>query len=343
MEPSTYADAIAGVTFEMLRDRPDSLVMGQGVNDDMRIYGTTAGLVEEFGPERVLNTPISEEGMMGAAIGMALSGTTVIQVHIRMDFLLVAMNQLVNMAAKAQYMWRSDINDISVPLVIRAIVGRSWGQGPQHSQALHALFCHIPGIRVVAPSTPYDAAGALRWATKQDSPTVFMEHRMLHKTTGPALRHDKFVVQPGRCRVLRDGEDVTIVGVSYMALEALRAAEALSEVGIEAKVIDPVWLSPLDGMTIKFAVNDTRGKLVVVDGGHYDCGMAQNISVRSGSLDRLAITFPNTPCPTTPVLEEAFYPNAKLIAEQTHQFMRGERWEAPIEPSAELTEFRGPF
>lgn len=350
MEPASYVDAIASVSFAMLRDNPDSIVMGQGVNDDMRIYGTTAGLVEEFGPERVLDTPISEEGMMGVAIGMALSGTTVVQTHIRMDFLLLAMNQLVNIAAKVQYMWRGDINDISVPLVIRAVVGRSWGQGPQHSQSLGALFAHIPGLRVVAPTTPYDAEGALRWAVQQASPTIFIEHRMLHKTqyphsnngllSGPGGEH---VCPPGRCRVMRDGEDLTIVGVSYMALEALRAAEALSEVGIEAKVIDPVWYSPFDAMTIRFALDTTKGRLLVVDAGHFDCGLSQMIMARSSAERGRALTLPESPCPTTPWLEKGYYPDAKSIAEEAYELVKGERWVASIEPSTELMEFKGPF
>src|SRR5947208_7402484 len=141
----------------MARD-PSVIVLGIGVDDFKAVYGTTRGLLEKFGPERVFDTPLSEDGMTGVAIGAAMAGLRPIHVHIRMDFLTLAMNQIVNIAAKARYMYGGSV---SVPLVIRAIIGRSWGQGPQHSQALHALFMHVPGLKIVAPATPYDAKGAL--------------------------------------------------------------------------------------------------------------------------------------------------------------------------------------
>src|SRR3989475_7076537 len=233
----------------MTRD-PSVIVLGLGVDDFKGLYGTTRGLQDEFGPERVFDTPLSEDGMTGVAIGAALAGLRPIHVHIRMDFVLLAMNQIVNMAAKARYMYGGAV---SVPIVVRSVIGRSWGQGPQHSQALHALFMHIPGLRVVAPASPYDAKGCLIQSIRDDNPVIFVEHRMLHPQRGH-VPEELYAVPFGKARVLVRGSDVTLVGVSYMAVECLRAQRYLDEVGISAEVIDPISLSPLDTDTIVASV-----------------------------------------------------------------------------------------
>src|SRR5436309_10952081 len=219
----------------MTRD-PSVIVLGLGVDDFKGLYGTTRGLQDEFGTERVFDTPLSEYGMTGVAIGAAMAGLRPIHVHIRMDFVLLAMNQIVNMAAKARYMYGGAV---SVPIVVRSIIGRSWGQGPQHSQALHALFMHIPGLRVVAPSTPYDAKGCLIMSIRDDNPVMFIEHRMLHSQVGH-VPEESYAVPLGKARVLADGTDVTLVGISWMAVECMRARSYLAQIGISAEVIDPV-------------------------------------------------------------------------------------------------------
>jgi pyruvate/2-oxoglutarate/acetoin dehydrogenase E1 component len=343
----TYAEALREATEQEMARDPAVIVMGLGVDDPKPIYGTTAGLVERFGSDRVFNTPLAEEGMTGVAIGAALAGLRPIHVHIRMDFVLLAMNQLVNIAAKSRYMYGGSV---SVPLVVRAVIGRSWGQGAQHSQALHSFFMHVPGLKVLAPSTPYDAKGGLTAAIRDDDPVMFVEHRLLHGVTGH-VPEAPYTVEFGRARVLAEGADVTVVGISHMAVEALRARAHLERVGIGAEVIDPVSLSPLDMDTIEASLRKT-GRLVVVDCGWTTCGASAEIvaqamerlqSVRDLRIRRLG--FAPVVCPTTKPLEDLFYPNSRTIATAAYALVhdKPELWEpAPDEPAGAI-EFKGPF
>src|SRR4051812_9846640 len=252
--PSKSAPAAAPETrtlsfVEALREAADQemarddrvIVFGLDVDDPKAIQGTTRGLLDDYGPERVFGTPLSEDGMTGAAIGMAMAGLRPIHVHIRMDFLMLAMNQLVNVAAKSRYMYGGQV---SVPLVVRAMIGKSWGQGAQHSQGLHSFFMHVPGIKVVAPSTPHDAKGCLLAAIRDNNPVLYVEHRLLHFQRGP-VPAESYTVRPGQARITVPGDDITLVGISYMQTECLRAREYLRGAGISAEVIDPIWLSPL--------------------------------------------------------------------------------------------------
>lgn len=231
----SYVEAVREATDqEMARDSA-VLLFGLDVDDPKAIQGTTRGLVEKYGPERVFGTPLSEDAMTGAAIGMALAGLRPIHVHIRMDFLLLAMNQLVNVAAKTRYMYGGQAG---VPLVVRAMIGKSWGQGAQHSQGLHSFFMHVPGIKVVAPATPHDAKGCLSAAVRDDDPVLYVEHRLLHFQKGP-VPAKPYLVAPGKARITVPGEDITLVGLSYMQVECLRAQRYLEDIGIQAEVIDP--------------------------------------------------------------------------------------------------------
>jgi pyruvate/2-oxoglutarate/acetoin dehydrogenase E1 component len=331
---------------EMSRD-PSVILFGLDVDDPKAIQGTTRGLVDKYGPDRVFGTPLSEDAMTGAAIGMALAGLRPIHVHIRMDFLMLAMNQLVNVAAKARYMYGGQV---LVPLVVRAMIGKSWGQGAQHSQGLHSFFMHVPGIKVVAPSTPYDAKGCLGAAVRDDNPVLYVEHRLLHFQKGPVPEED-YTVPPGKARIAVAGQDVTLVGISYMQTECLRAQRYLEDVGIRAEVIDPVWLSPLDTDTIAASVERT-GRLLVVDTGWLCCGASAEIvaqvaerlqGVRDLRLRRLG--FAPVTCPTTPVLEELFYPNARTIAAAARDLVEGTEtgWVPEERPDLGALEFRGPF
>src|SRR5262249_31321295 len=178
----SFVEAIREATDQEMARDDAVVVLGLDVDDPKAIQGTTRGLAEKYGPERVFGTPLSEDAMTGAAIGMALAGLRPIHVHIRMDFLMLAMNQLVNVAAKCHYMYGGRVH---VPLVIRAMVGKSWGQGAQHSQGLYSFFMHVPGIKVVAPTTPYDAKGCLAAAVRDDNPVLYVEHRHLHFSHGP--------------------------------------------------------------------------------------------------------------------------------------------------------------
>ena len=254
---------------------PNVVVFGLDVDDPKAILGSTRGLVQQYGPGRVFGTPLSEDAMTGAAIGMALAGLHPVHVHIRMDFLALAMNQLVNIAAKTRYTFGGQF---SVPLVVRALIGRSWGQGAQHSQALHSFFMHVPGLKVVAPSTPHDAKGCLLAALEDRNPVIFVEHRLVHFQKGP-VPEGRYLTPPGRARITVGGSDVTLVGISYMQIECQRAQHYLATVGIQAEVIDPIWLSPLDLDTIVESVRKTR-RLIVVDNGWTTCGASAEIAAR---------------------------------------------------------------
>src|SRR5438477_3962949 len=178
----SFVDAVREATDQEMGRDPSVVVFGLDVDDPKAIQGTTRGLLQKYGPARVFGTPLSEDAMTGVAIGMALAGQRPIHVHIRMDFLMLAMNQLVNVAAKSRYMYGGRVH---LPLVVRAMIGKSWGQGAQHSQGLYSFFMHVPGLKVVAPSTPYDAKGCLSAAVRDDNPVLFVEHRLLHFLHGP--------------------------------------------------------------------------------------------------------------------------------------------------------------
>ncbi len=343
----SYVEAVREATDqEMARDMA-VLVFGLDVDDPKAIQGTTRGLVEKYGPERVFGTPLSEDAMTGAAVGMALAGLRPIHVHIRMDFLMLAMNQLVNVAAKSRYMYGGRV---SVPLVVRSMIGKSWGQGAQHSQGLHSFFMHVPGLKVVAPATPYDAKGCLAAAVRDDNPVLYVEHRLLHFQKGP-VPEASYVVQPGKARVAVEGSDVTVVGISWMQVECLRARCYLEDAGIRAEVIDPIWLSPLDVDTIAESVVKT-GRLLVVDTAWLNCGAAAEIvaqvaerlqGVREFRFRRMG--FAPTTCPTTPALEDLFYPNARTIATAARDLVEDAAtgWVPDERPDLNHLEFKGPF
>jgi pyruvate/2-oxoglutarate/acetoin dehydrogenase E1 component len=343
----SYADALyEGVRQEMRRD-PSVFVFGLGVDDPKGMYGTTKDLHQEFGPERNFDTPLAEDAMTGVAIGAALAGMRPIHVHQRMDFALLCMNQLCNLAAKMSY---STAGEAKVPIVVRLIIGRSWGQGPQHSQALHSYFMHQPGIKVMAPTTPHDAKGCLVAAIREDNPVILMEHRMLYRHTG-LVPEELYETPFGMARTLVAGDDLTIVGISHMVLECLRAQHALATVGISAEVIDPISLAPLDIDTIANSVKRTS-RLLVVDNGWINCGAAAEIAIqvherldgeRPVKVRRMG--FAPTPCPTTQPLERVFYPNGRTIALAAHELVSGHAngWEPPAEEAKEVREFKGPF
>jgi pyruvate/2-oxoglutarate/acetoin dehydrogenase E1 component len=345
--PLSFVDAIREATEqEMARDER-VLLFGLDVDDPKAILGTTRGLVERYGRERVFGTPLSEDAMAGAAVGMALAGLRPIHVHIRMDFVMLAMNQLVNMAAKTHYMFGGQE---SCPLVVRSIIGKSWGQGAQHSQGLYSFFMHVPGLKVVAPSTPYDAKGCLAAAVRDDNPVMFIEHRILYYQKGP-VPQASYEVRPGKARIAVPGKDVTIVGISYMQVEAMRAQRYLEGVGISAEVIDPIWLSPLDIDTIAASAAKT-GRLLIVDNGWTTCGAAAEIlsavyeRLQDSRLPRARrMGFAPTPCPTTPSLEKLFYPNARTIAAAACDLVKGAPQGWMPEERAEFNdiEFKGPF
>ena len=342
-----YTEAVREALDQEMESDPAVLVMGLGVDDPKAILGTTRGLANKYGPKRVFDTPLSEDAMTGVAIGMALAGLRPVHVHIRMDFMMLTMNQLVNVAAKTRYMSGGQEH---VPLVVRAIIGKSWGQGAQHSQALYSFFMHVPGLKVVAPTNPFDAKGCLIEAIRDEDPVIYVEHRLLHfqKCQVPEA---SYTIKPGKARIVSVGKDVTLVGISYMQIECQRAQRYLEDAGISAEVIDPIWLNPLDIRTILDSVNKT-GRLLVVDNAWLTCGASAEViaqvSERLQSGHRIQVRrmgFAPVTCPPTPALEDAFYPNARTIASAAYAMVTRDTKQWVPEERADLRsiEFKGPF
>jgi pyruvate dehydrogenase E1 component beta subunit len=344
----TYVDALReGVQQEMQRD-PRVFLFGLDVDDHKAIQGSTRGLVDDFGPERVFGTPLSEDAMTGIAIGAAMAGMRPIHVHIRMDFLMLCMNQLINIAAKSRYMYNGQVQ---VPLVIRSMIGKSWGQGAQHSQGLHAMFMHVPGLKVVAPSNAYDAKGCLIAAIRDNNPVIFVEHRLLYSTDA-FVPEQAYEVGFGKARVCAPGDAITIVGISNMLVECMRAHELLADININAEIIDPISLVPLDIETIVQSVRRT-GRLLVVDNAWTNCGASAEIVARVAErtsdkpMQFHRMGYAPTTCPTTPVLEREFYPDPAKIAQAAFAMVRpgAPAWQPDPERAklAYQAKFRGPF
>jgi pyruvate dehydrogenase E1 component beta subunit len=305
-----FTEAILEATDQCLAHDPSVYVMGLGATDPKGIFGTTLGLEKKYG-KRVMDMPTSENAMTGVAIGSSIVGMRPILTHQRVDFALLSLDQIINNAAKWHYMFGGRMK---VPVVIRLIIGRGWGQGPQHSQTLHSVFAHIPGLKVVMPATPHDAKGLLVAAVEDDNPVIYMEHRWLHNVLGE-VPEERYSVPLSQCRVAHSGSDVTIVTASFMTLEALRAAEILAEDGISAEVIDIRTLRPLDRATILTSVART-GRLVVGDIGWRTGGFAAEVMAcvteeLFGQLKAapVRVTLPDVSIPTSPGLAVGLYPN----------------------------------
>jgi pyruvate dehydrogenase E1 component beta subunit len=347
MRTLKYVDALAEGLAQAMEMDPSVFLFGLDVDDHKAIQGSTRGLLQRFGADRVFNTPLSEDAMTGVAIGAAMAGLRPVHVHIRMDLLMLCMNQLVNIAAKAHYMYGGAVK---VPMVVRSMIGKSWGQGAQHSQGLHSMFMHVPGLKVVAPSNAHDVKGCMIAAIRDDNPVIFVEHRLLYGTE--ANVPEEAYEQPfGKARITRKGRDITLVGISNMLVECLRAAELLAEQGIEAEVIDPISLVPLDFDTILASASRT-GRLLVVDNAWTNCGASAEILARTAETADRAIMmrrmgFAPATCPTSPPLEALFYPNPATIATTARRMIepKAPAWDPESERSklAYQTQFRGPF
>jgi len=312
----SYGEAIREALDQCLTDDPNVIVMGLGVPDPKGVFGSTLGLQNLHGANRVMDTPLSENAVTGVALGCAVAGMRPVVVHQRVDFSLTSFEQIVNQVAKWRFMFNGQM---SVPMVIRMVIGRGWGQGPQHSQSLQALFGHVPGLRVIMPTTPHDIKGMIIAAVECDDPVVCLEHRWLYEVTD-AVPDGRYTVPLNESRVVRSGVDITIVGVSYMTLECLSAANMLQVEGISAEVIDLRCVRPLDSATIVDSVRRT-GRVLVVDNAHVVGGISAEISaiVVEGAFDRLKATprrmgFPNYPTPTSPTLAAGYYPLPHEIA-----------------------------
>ncbi|MCM8797733.1 MAG: alpha-ketoacid dehydrogenase subunit beta [Candidatus Omnitrophica bacterium] len=330
---------------EMERDG-NVFVYGIGVPDHKAVFGSTYGLAEKFGKTRCFDTPLSEEAMTGFGLGAALNGMRPIHIHIRIDFMLLAFNQIVNMISSCRY---ASCGQLNVPLVIRGVIGRGWGQGFQHSKSMYAVFAHIPGIKVVLPTTPYDAKGLLISAIRDDNPVIVIEHRWLYWQEGE-VPEEEYTIPFGKGNVLRRGEDITIVATSWMNVEAVTAAEILSKHGVSVEVIDPRTISPLNDDLIINSVKKT-GRCIVADNDWVFCGFSAEIAARVsakcfGSLKTPVrrIGFAQTPCPTARHLENEFYPNARNIVREAEDMLGLKPLNLDgIEFYSHERRFKGPF
>ena len=346
----TFAQAINEALDLCLAKDPNVYVMGLGVPDPKGVFGTTLGLREKHGDARVLDMPTAENGMTGVALGSTIAGLRPVMVHQRLDFALLAVEQIVNQAAKWRYMFGGRM---SAPLVIRLIVGRGWGQGTQHAQSLQSWFAHVPGLKVVMPTTPADAKGLMISSIEDDDPVVFIEHRWLHGISGP-VPEGLYREPLGKARVARPGSDVTIAAVSYMTLEALRAADFLAQEGVSAEVLDVRSLRPLDEEALLASVRKT-GRLIVADTSWTFGGFSGEIASLAAekAFDRLKcgprrLGTADCPIPSTPALANLCYPRAADIAAAARG-MLGLMGEAPAYPVSKTpldvpdASFTGPF
>jgi len=311
----SYPEAIREALEQALDLDPSVFVMGQGVDDPAGMFGTTLNLHLKYGRERVFDAPLSENGLMGIAVGAAIAGMRPVFFHNRPDFLLLAMDQLVNHASKLSYMFGGAVN---IPLVLWACIGRGWGSAAQHSQAFQGLFMHIPGLKLVMPSTSYDAKGLMLTAIGDNNPVIIIEHRFNFRYKGLVPEHI-YQIPLGKGVVRRPGKDVTLVAISYMVTEAYKAAEELARDGIDAEVIDLRTLRPLDEDIILTSVAKT-GCVIVADTGWKTCGVASEIAAvvaEKGFASLKApvkrVTSPDVPTPAGYTLEEGFYTGMKEI------------------------------
>ncbi|HLI83584.1 MAG TPA: alpha-ketoacid dehydrogenase subunit beta [Bryobacteraceae bacterium] len=313
----TLGEAVREALAEEMRRDPRVLVMGEDVAEAGTAFKVLNGLVNEFGPERVLDTPISEAGFTGIAVGAAMTGLRPVVDIMFGDFIGLTMDQMVNQAAKVHYMsggkWK-------VPMVMRATLGATRRSAAQHSQSLHAWMCHVPGLKVVLPSTPYDAKGLLKSAIRDDNPVVFFEDKMMFRMKGP-VPTEEYTIPLGAADIKRAGDDITIVATSSMVQVALGAAKLLEEYEISAEVIDPRTLWPLDEKTLIESARKTS-RVIVVDEGYGRYGATSELAsvIAEGAFFDLEAPVKrmgamHVPIPFSPPLEDATVPTEKAVFE----------------------------
>jgi pyruvate dehydrogenase E1 component beta subunit len=275
MRELTYAEAIREALRQEMRRDERVFLLGEDLGVYGGAFGVTYGLLEEFGEERVRDTPISEAAIVGAAVGAALAGMRPVAEIMFMDFITIAMEELVNQGAKLRFMFGGKAK---VPMVLRTAAGAGTGAAAQHSQSLEAWLVHVPGLKVVMPSTPYDAKGLLLASIRDDNPVIFVEHKLLYKTRGP-VPEEGYTIPLGVADIKREGKDVTIIATSLMVLRALQAAEELAKEGIEAEVVDPRTLKPFDAETVNRSVMKT-GRALIVHEAPLTGGVGAEIAAR---------------------------------------------------------------
>lgn len=319
MRQLTYAQAIHEAIDQLMEKDPRVFIIGEGVPDPKGIFGTTYGLQKKYGKERVMDMPLSENALTGVCIGAALRGLRPILTHQRIDFSLLSFDQIVNVAAKWYYMFGGQQ---SVPIVIRMIIGRGWGQGAQHSQSLQAVYAHIPGLSVVMPATPFDAKGMLIAAVEDANPVIFIEHRWLFNIEGNVPKR-YYTLTLDESKVLKKGKDITVLATSHMVIEAIKAAKILESEGVSVEVIDGRCIKPFDRKTVITSVKKT-GRLLVADTGYRSFGVAAEVIaiVAESLLEKLKappqrVTLPDLPTSTSFKEAEKYYPTHFTIVEKS--------------------------
>jgi len=323
MREITYTTAAReGLDEEMARD-PSIFVVGEGIGVRGGNFNTTSGLYEKYGPMRLCDTPISERGFVGLCAGAAMTGTRPIVDFMFVDFILDAIGELFNQAAKIQYM---SSGRLKMPLVLRGCIGIGNSAATHHSGSYYSIFANIPGLRVVLPTTPYDAKGLLKTAIRSDDPVLFLEHKSLLNSKGP-VPEEEYYLPFGQAAVAREGTDVTVVALALMARKTLDVAEQLSAEGISVEVIDPRTVAPLDVDTILESVHKT-GRLLIVDETFGPFGVGSEIAAQVVDLAFDDLDAPirrlngsHTPTPYSPPLEAAVVPNSGSIAQAVRDLL----------------------
>ncbi|MGB8623625.1 MAG: alpha-ketoacid dehydrogenase subunit beta [Paracoccaceae bacterium] len=330
MREITLSKAVNEAIAEEMRRDPTTFLLGEDVAEAGTPFKVLSGLVEEFGTERVIDTPIAEPGFVGIAVGAALTGSRPIVDLMFGDFLFLVMDQLCNQAAKAYYMSGGKLN---VPMVLRTNLGATRRSAAQHSQSLHALVAHIPGLKVALPSSAYEAKGLMKTAIRDNNPVVIFEDKLMYNDKAP-VPEEEYLIPFGVANILREGSDITLVGTSSMVQVCQKAAEMLAAEGISAEVIDPRTIVPLDEETILKSVRKTS-RAIVVDEGHQSYGITGEIASRisekafyhlDGPVIRMGAM--DVPVPFSPALEDITVPTPEGVAENARRLMRGEMFDA---------------
>jgi len=319
----TLSQAVNEALAEELRRDPTVFVIGEDVAEAGTPFKVLSGLVEEFGAERIMDSPISEAGISGLALGAAMTGMRPVVDIMFGDFMTLVMDQLANQAAKIHYM---SGGRLSAPLTIRTTLGATRRSAAQHSQSLHALVAHIPGLKVVLPATPYDAKGLFKSAIREDNPVVVFEDKMMFAVKGP-VPEEEYILPLGVADVKREGEDVTIVATSSMVYVALEAAEQLASDGISAEVVDPRTIVPLDRETLVASARKT-GRAIVVDEGHRSYGVGAELAALIAEEAFYHLDAPvrrlcamDVPIPFSPVLEDLTVPTPDDVATEARRLV----------------------
>lgn len=328
MKKIPYCEAIRQTMMQAMKRDDTVIALGCGMHSPAGIFGTVSGLLEKFGPERVIETPIAENGMTGIAVGAALAGLRPVLIHQRFDFILLCLDQLINHAAKWHYL---SAGAFSVPFTMRCIIGHGWGQGAQHSQSFHAFLSNIPGLRVVMPSNGSDAKGLLAASVYDNNPVVFIEHQSLYKSVC-AVRSEWYTIPLGKARIVGKGSDVTIIALSALVEEARKAARILrSAHRISAEVIDPRTVNPLDRDIVLSSLRKT-GRMIIAEPGWRTCGFGAEIAAfcadeghRYLRAPVKRIAFPEAPAPTSRYLDAVYHPGAADIVSACCDIVHGPR------------------